>query len=151
MRRSRRRATCSGTYSATGPPNEAIRKTPYDQKPYWELERARIGNSRKVPLELVVNGLPVAKQEIEADGKMRPVSFDARVERSSWVALRILPSSHTNPVFVLAQGQGVRAADGVVEGPGALDDQAAPVAVGLEPAAGDEDRTEHDRRDRQLR
>jgi hypothetical protein len=89
-------------------PNEAIRKLPYDQKPYWELERARIGNSKKVPLEVVVNGLPVAKQEVEADGKMRPVSFDVKVDRSSWVALRILPSSHTNPVFVLVGGKPIR-------------------------------------------
>jgi hypothetical protein len=88
--------------------DEAIRKTPYDQKPYWELERARIGNSRKVPLELVVNGQAVAKQEIEADGKMRAVSFDTRIDRSAWVALRILPSSHTNPIFVLLGGKPVR-------------------------------------------
>ena len=51
-------------------PDESIRKLPYDQKPYWDLERARIGNSRKVPLELVVNGEPVARQEIEADGSI---------------------------------------------------------------------------------
>jgi hypothetical protein len=89
-------------------PDEAIRSRPYDQKPYWELERSRIGNSRKVPLELVVNGQPVAKQEIEADGKQRPVSFDARIDRSAWVALRILPSSHTNPVFVLVGGKPIR-------------------------------------------
>jgi hypothetical protein len=89
-------------------PNDAIRKRPYDQKPYWELERARIGNSKKVPLELVVNGQAVAKQEIEADGKMRPVSFDYKLDRSAWVALRILPSSHTNPVFVLAGGKPIR-------------------------------------------
>jgi hypothetical protein len=89
-------------------PDDAIRKLPYDQKPYWELERARIGNSRRVPLELVVNGVPVAKQEIEADGKTRPVSFNARIDRSAWVALRILPSSHTNPVFVLVGGKPIR-------------------------------------------
>jgi hypothetical protein len=31
------------------------------------------------------------------------------VERSSWIALRILPSSHTNPVWVTVGGQPVRA------------------------------------------
>ena len=31
------------------------------------------------------------------------------IERSSWVALRILPSSHTNPIFVLVAGRPVRA------------------------------------------
>jgi hypothetical protein len=89
-------------------PNEAVRSLPYDQKPYWDLERARISNGRKVPLELVVNGQAVAKQEIEADGKVRPVKFDIKLDRSSWIALRILPSSHTNPIFVLVGGKPIR-------------------------------------------
>ena len=89
-------------------PDERIHKLRYDEKPYWDLERARIGSSRKVPLELVINGEPVARQEIEADGVLRPVSFDRKIERSSWVALRILPSSHTNPIFVLVNGKPIR-------------------------------------------
>src|SRR4029077_9646440 len=47
--------------------------------------------------------------EIEGDGIVRPVSFDALITKSSWVALRILPSSHTNPIFVLVRGAAVRA------------------------------------------
>jgi hypothetical protein len=90
-------------------PDEAIRKRSYSQKPYWELERARIGESRRVPLELIVNGQPVARQEIVADGSLRDVAFDARVERSSWIALRILPSSHTNPIFAMVGGKPIRA------------------------------------------
>ena len=89
--------------------DESIRKLPYDEKPYWNLERARLGTSRKVPLELVVNGEPVARHEIEADGVERPVTFDYKIGRSSWVALRILPSSHTNPIWVLVDGKPVRA------------------------------------------
>jgi hypothetical protein len=90
-------------------PDEEIRKLPYDEKPYWDLERARIGNTRKVPLELVVNGEPVARQEVEADGVQRPVTFDYKIDRSSWVVLRILPSSHTNPIFVTVGGKPIRA------------------------------------------
>lgn len=96
-------------------PVESIHQLPYDHKPYWELERARIGNTRNVPLELVVNGKPVARQEILADGKMRPVSFEYPVERSSWIALRILPSSHTNPIFVLVGGKPIRASRKSIE------------------------------------
>ena len=40
---------------------------------------------------------------------MRDVTFDVPIERSSWVALRILPSSHTNPMFVLVDGKPIRA------------------------------------------
>jgi hypothetical protein len=54
---------------------------------------------------VVVNGYPVAQKNIVADGKMQNVSFDIKVERSSWVALRILGSSHSNPVFVLSWRQ----------------------------------------------
>ncbi|MGH9630218.1 MAG: CehA/McbA family metallohydrolase, partial [Bryobacteraceae bacterium] len=90
-------------------PDESIRRLPYDQKPYWDLERARIGDTRRVPVELVVNGQAVARQEIEADGKTRPISFEHKVDRSSWIALRILPSSHTNPIFVLVADKPVRA------------------------------------------
>ncbi len=88
---------------------EEIRNKPLDQKPYWNVERARIGGSRRVPVELIVNGLPIARQEIEADGSLRELEFDAPIERSSWVALRILPSSHTNPVFVVVDEKPIRA------------------------------------------
>src|SRR5258705_531398 len=52
---------------------------------------------------------PVARQEIEADGVERPLTFDYHIDRSSWVALRILPSSHTNPIFVLVNDKPIRA------------------------------------------
>jgi hypothetical protein len=90
-------------------PNEAIRKLPYDKQPYWELERARVGTSRQVPVEVVVNGQVVASQLIDADGSLREVAFEVPIERSSWVALRILPSSHTNPVFVTVRDRPIRA------------------------------------------
>lgn len=96
-------------------PDENIRKLPYTEKLYWDLERARIGDTRKVPLELVVNGMPVARQEIVADGTVRPVEFNYKIERSSWIALRILPSSHTNPIFVLVGGKPIRASRKSVE------------------------------------
>jgi hypothetical protein len=90
-------------------PNRALRRLPYTEKPWWHLERARLGDTREVPVEVVVNGYPVARQAIVADGQMREVAFDVPIERSSWVALRILPASHTNPVFVLVGGKPIRA------------------------------------------
>jgi hypothetical protein len=90
-------------------PDEAVRGRRPDQTPYWDIERARIGSTREVPLEVVVNGRVVASRNILADGSLRDVDFDIPVERSSWVALRILPSSHTNPVFVVVGGKPVRA------------------------------------------
>jgi hypothetical protein len=66
-------------------------------------------DGRKVPLEVIVNGYPVARQEITADGSTQDVAFDVAIDRSSWVALRHFPSAHTNPVFVLVEGKPIRA------------------------------------------
>jgi hypothetical protein len=90
-------------------PDEAIRARPYDQQPYWDVERARIGTSREVPVEVVVNGKAVARQTIPADGQARDLKFTVPVEESSWIALRILPAAHTNPVFAMVGGKPVRA------------------------------------------
>jgi hypothetical protein len=90
--------------------NEAgaeISKRRIDEQPYWNIERARIGTSRKVKVELIVNGRPVDATEIVADGKMKDISFSYPVKRSSWMALRVYPSSHTNPVFVWVDGKPV--------------------------------------------
>ena len=86
-----------------------IHDRPVDQTPYWHIERARIGDSREVPVELVMNGKPVARKNVMADGSVREVQFDVPVERSSWLAVRILGSSHTNPIFVLVDGRPIRA------------------------------------------
>jgi hypothetical protein len=90
-------------------PDETLRARRHDQTPYWDLERARVGDTREVPLEVVVNGRAVAGRRVTADGSLQDVAFEVNLERSSWVALRILPSSHTNPVFVVVGGKPVRA------------------------------------------
>ena len=82
---------------------EAIGKVP------WHIERARIGATRKVPVELIVNGISVETREILADGGRNELSFTHPVQQSSWVALRIYPSAHTNPIFVLVDGKPIRA------------------------------------------
>jgi len=83
--------------------------------PVWHLEHARIGESREVPVELVVNGISIARQNIVADGTLRDLKFSAPVEYSSWVTLRVLGSSHTNPVFVLVGDKPIRASKKSIE------------------------------------
>ncbi len=61
------------------------------------------------PSRSIVNGQPVAREEVAADGSFRDVAFEVPIARSSWVALRIYPSSHTNPVFVVVGGKPIRA------------------------------------------
>ncbi len=77
--------------------------------PFWTPEHARVPGSRDVTVEVVVNGRPVSSTRVPADGVLRDVAFDVRVDRSSWIALRILGSAHTNPVFVLIGGHPIRA------------------------------------------
>jgi len=90
-------------------PDESIRKLTLSQKPYWDIERTRVGATRDVPVELVINGVARERKLVYADGQMRPVTFDVPLEKSSWIAVRILPSSHTNPIFAIVDGQPIRA------------------------------------------
>ena len=89
-------------------PTGVIRGRPYSEKPYWHLERARIEGTREVPVEIVVDGKPVAQKTVVADGETHDVQFQVPIQHSSWIAARILPSSHTNPVFVIVGGKPMR-------------------------------------------
>lgn len=76
----------------------------------WNLEHARIPGTRSVKVDLVVNAFPVASKEIVADGSMNEIVFDnVKLDRSSWVALRIAYSSHTNPIFAIVNDKPIRA------------------------------------------
>ncbi|HQZ67789.1 MAG TPA: CehA/McbA family metallohydrolase [Planctomycetaceae bacterium] len=88
---------------------ESIRNKRLDEKPYWHLERSRIGATRNVPVEIIVNGEVVATRELLADGHVEAMNIPVEITQSSWVAVRILPSVHTNPVFVTVGGKPIRA------------------------------------------
>ncbi len=90
-------------------PRADLQNLPVDRKPYWHLERARVGDSREVLVELIVNGYSVAEKRIVADGSLQDISFETQIDRSGWIAMRILPSSHTNPIFVVVNDAPVRA------------------------------------------
>ena len=81
--------------------------TPY-QSPYWHIERSRIPNSRKVDVELIVNGEVVKKSPIPANGSWQSLDFEHQLEHSSWVAVRIPFSAHSNPIFVEIDEQPIR-------------------------------------------
>jgi hypothetical protein len=88
---------------------ESIRKRRLDAKPYWHIERCRLPMTRDVPVEIIVNGQVVAVDHLKADGTTRSQDFHVEIKQSSWVAVRILPSVHTNPIWVEVGGQPVRA------------------------------------------
>jgi hypothetical protein len=52
-------------------------------------------------VELILNGYPVATRKIPTNGKAHELRFEIpKPERSCWVAARIFPSAHTNPIWV---------------------------------------------------
>ena len=58
-----------------------------------------------MPVEVIVNGHVAATKTLTADGGVRSFEIPVEVEKSSWIAVRILPSVHTNPVFVHVGGK----------------------------------------------
>ena len=90
-------------------PQSNIKQRKFTDHPYWHLERARRDGTRTVPVELLQNGFVVAQTNLVADGSFQEVAFAHEVTRSSWFAVRILPSSHTNPIFVEVGGKPIRA------------------------------------------
>ena len=89
-------------------PDPELRARKVSEKPFWDIERARIGNSGEVKVEVIVNGAAVQQHRLKADGHMEDLTFETDIPRSAWVALRIYPSSHTNPVFVIVSDKPVR-------------------------------------------
>ncbi len=91
-------------------PDETLAELPYTVKPFWHIERARLRATRSVAVELVVNGECVARKAIPGDGSLLDVEFDdIHLVRSAWLAVRILPAAHTNPVFVIVGEKPIRA------------------------------------------
>ncbi len=86
-----------------------VRKRRLDDKPYWHIERCRIDDTRTVPVEVIVNGEVVATRVLTADGSVKDFEVPVDIDKSSWVAVRILPSVHTNPVFVHVADKPIRA------------------------------------------
>jgi hypothetical protein len=83
------------------------RATPADWD--WNIEFARIGHTREVAVELIVNGAATERATLLADGAPRIIKFRTFIVRSSWIALRILPSAHTHPLFVTVENKPIRA------------------------------------------
>ncbi|TWT92095.1 CehA/McbA family metallohydrolase [Stieleria varia] len=86
-----------------------IAKLRLDEKPYWHIERCRIGDTRTVPVQVIVNGNVVATKALVADGDLQSMEIPVEITQSSWVAVRILPSVHTNPIFVHVGDKPIRA------------------------------------------
>jgi hypothetical protein len=72
---------------------------------------ARMSDFREIEVELIANGYPLEVQKLKADGQLRTLTYAApKLQQSSWLAVRIFPSAHTNPIWVKLNDQPVRVA-----------------------------------------
>lgn len=69
---------------------------------------ALIEGKDDVRAELIVNGYPVAEKAIRTDASIQALTFEHKIDQSSWVAIRVFPHAHTNPIYVVVDGQPVR-------------------------------------------
>ena len=69
---------------------------------------ARVDGTDALQAELIVNGYPVASQNLKADGSATDITFRHSVSESCWVAVRVFPHAHTNPIYVVVAGKPVR-------------------------------------------
>ena len=60
-------------------------------------------------VEIIVNGKVASSQKMLADGVTREMKFEVAIKSSSWVAARVVPAAHTNPVFVILNAKPIRA------------------------------------------
>jgi len=102
-------ASAGGTRREVGAAGSEIRLAAAGNLTATVRAAARLPGRGAVPVELVVNGRPVATQQLPADGVERELTFAAVIPRSSWVAVRVFPNAHTNPVFVTVADAPVRA------------------------------------------
>jgi hypothetical protein len=104
-------ATVSAAALLAENPIDDLQTGPLRSKPYWHVKCARIDASPKVPAELIVNVVVVNTQTIVTDGNVNNVIFDYKLERVSWVALRIFNTSHTGPRFRGSGSAPIRASE----------------------------------------
>ena len=86
----------------------AIQRRRLDEKPYWHIERARESGGRRVKVELIINGEVAESQMIVADSGWNSLTWNVDIQQSSWLAVRVFPSLHTNPIFVRVGDRPVR-------------------------------------------
>ena len=75
----------------------------------FEVDAAALLQGKEtVEAELVVNGYPVATQTLKANGQPQKLTFKYQFASSSWAAIRVFPHAHTNPIYVVVDGEPVR-------------------------------------------
>lgn len=86
--------------------------SPFTPTP-WSIERAVKDDT--VDVEIIVNGYPVETKTIAINSDLADLKFEVDITQSSWIATRIFPSAHSNPIWVTVDDHPVRASKRSVE------------------------------------
>jgi len=78
-------------------------------------EQFEDADADEIEVELIANGYPIATKKIPAHAAIHSVTFDVTIDQSSWVAVRIHPHAHSNPIWVTVNDQPVRASKASAE------------------------------------
>ncbi|MEZ6039967.1 MAG: CehA/McbA family metallohydrolase [Planctomycetaceae bacterium] len=76
----------------------------------FAVDVAALLEDQEMEVELIVNGYPAVSKKTKADGTLTEITFKHRLEKSSWVAVRVFPHAHTNPIYVVVDDQPIRGA-----------------------------------------
>ena len=81
--------------------NGSVLSVPANQRVSVTVDAAAFDvNTPKNQVELIWNGFPVAEQAISCDGKLAALTFTLTPKESGWLAVRIFPQAHTNPIWI---------------------------------------------------
>ncbi|MEW4486644.1 CehA/McbA family metallohydrolase [Thalassoglobus sp. JC818] len=76
-----------------------------DQVTFTVQAAARLDGAPDLPVELIVNGYPVDSATLKADGTETEITFETDFVESQWVAIRVFPQAHTNPIHIVVDGK----------------------------------------------
>ena len=102
------KASDANTFAQVGVDGSEL-KLKATQEVSFNLNAAALAEGKNnLQAELIVNGYPVASQNLKADGSATDITFRHSVSESCWVAVRVFPHAHTNPIYVVVAGKPVR-------------------------------------------
>jgi len=81
---------------------------------FYDQQGERLANSAGLPYKpgdqlTSTRFMAQPTRNIEADGRVHDLKFTVPVTGSSWIAARVIPAAHTNPIFAVVGGKPIRA------------------------------------------
>lgn len=70
---------------------------------------ANLPGKKEAEVEFIINGAVAETRKIVPNGSKQKLEFkDVKFKQSSWVAIRVFPHAHTNPIWIIKDGKPIR-------------------------------------------